>query len=533
MSTVEQNKQHDDIFAQPTGRTIEYPEWQQEDVARLVNEKDCVHNWSEMGCYKTTTGLRVIKEVMERDGVVNPNVLVITTRTGKGTFFELAQEILEGWAIFDLSSKGLSIYVKGELKPLPIKQMPKKLDMPCIIVTHYQLFSRLTRNKPILDAKGNPRRDVDGAIILKSWSAADFVLDRHFDYQWIDEEHRIKEKDTTWTYAIKRIKATYRMGSTGSGFINRASEVWSLLNYGDRQAYGSFTKFREVFCLMDDSKGYLDEYGVKPEMVPVFKELMNKVGVRRTLDEVMPHIKRPIFMRYEVQLNKIQRAMYDEIKFELAVLDRNGVPMYAANVLALLQRLRAICVATPEVAEDYFDEKLQRRVQKIRLTEPSSKLDCFFDDVLGNLVWNDERKEPVVVFSNFVGTLQLLEARLQKAGVPYLWMRQSDNDQTRFDKWKVRWPSLQYRVFMSTTQLGGESINLTAGRHLVFLDRSWSPKDNGQAIGRVRRPGQEGQPVVINIEALDTTDQLIEDRVALKEGWFREIFGVDAKQVAK
>lgn len=529
MAAVEQQ----DIFARPTGREIEYPDWQREDVERMLNEKDCRHNFSEMGCYKTTTGLRVIKQRLELDGIENPNVLIVTTRTGKGTFFELGQEILDGWAIFDLSSKGLSIYVNGELKPLPIKQLPQKLEMPCIIVTHYQLFSRLTRNKPITDDKGNPRRDRDGAIILKSWSAADYVLDRHFDYQWLDEEHRIKEKDTVWTYALKRIRASHRMGSTGSGFINRASEVWSLLNYGDKQAYGSITKFKEVFCLMDDTKGYLDEYGVKPEMVPAFRELMHKVGVRRTLDEVMPHIKQPIFMRREVVLNKIQRAMYDEIKFELAVLDRNGVPMYAANVLALLQRLRAICVATPEVAEDYFDEKLQRRVQKIRLTEPSSKLDCLMEDVIDELRWDDERKEPLVVFSNFVGTLMLLEARLQKAGIPYIWMRASDSDQVRFDKWKVRWPSMQYRVFMSTTQLGGESINLTAGRHLAFLDRSWSPKDNGQAIGRVRRPGQEGQPVVINIEAEDTTDQLIEDRVALKEGWFKEIFGVDAKEVTK
>jgi SNF2 family DNA or RNA helicase len=509
------------------GRVLEYPDWQREDVSRLVNDPDCRHNFSEMGCYKTTTGLRVIAEKCK--DVENPNVLVVTTRTGKGTFFENAPKILPGWTLFNLDSKGLSVIIDGEEKRLPgITHLPKDLQMPALIVTHYQLFSRLQRNKPIVDKEGNPRRDTDGAVILKSWVAADYVLDRRFDGLWLDEEHKIKDKDAAWTYAIKRLKASWRMGSTGTGFVNRPSEIWSLLNFADKQAYGSFTAFKELFCDIDVWDGYEKEVGVKPDMIPAYRDITQKVGVRRTLDEVMPHIRQPIFMKYDVELNKIQREMYDEIKMELQVLDRNGAPLYAANVLALLQRLRAICVATPEIAEDYFDEKLNRRVQRIRLTEPSSKLDSFMDDVLGNLEWSEDdkdRRNPVVVFSNFVGTLMLLETRLRKEGIPHIWMKQKDNDQERYDKWGTKWPTKDYRVFMSTTQLGGESINLTAGRHVVFLDRSWSPAANNQAIGRVRRPGQEGQPVVINIEALRTTDQLIEDRVNEKQGWFNQIFG--------
>jgi SNF2 family DNA or RNA helicase len=86
-------------------------------------------------------------------------------------------------------------------------------------------------------------------------------------------------------------------------------------------------------------------------------------------------------------------------------------------------------------------------------------------------------------------------------------------------------PSLEYRVFMSTLQLGGESISLTAARHVIFIDRSWSPKDNAQGIGRIRRPGQEGQPIVININANGTVDRYIHEVNNLKQGWFNEIFG--------
>jgi SNF2 family DNA or RNA helicase len=127
----------------------------------------------------------------------------------------------------------------------------------------------------------------------------------------------------------------------------------------------------------------------------------------------------------------------------------------------------------------------------------------------------------------------LLKARLDKhneaaqgtdLAIPYIHMDVNDDDSTRYRKWHEDFASMEYRVFMSTLQLGGESINLTPAHHLIFLDRSWSPKDNNQGIGRIRRPGQTSVPVVININALRTTDQYIEQVNDIKNGWFRQIF---------
>jgi SNF2 family DNA or RNA helicase len=238
----------------------------------------------------------------------------------------------------------------------------------------------------------------------------------------------------------------------------------------------------------------------------------------------MPHIKRPVFMRYDVDLNPTQRRMYDEIKRELKALDAKGEPFASPNVLAALTRLRQICVATPEVVSDYFDEKKDRRILRIKLTEPSTKLDQLME-IIDELQWDEDDKQQLVVFSNFKDPLYLLEERLKKEKIPYLHMQQSDDEQERYQKWHETWPKKEHRVFLSTLQLGSESINLTSARHVCFLDRSWSPKDNQQGIGRVRRPGQEGEPVVINIEAVKTTDQKLENVNTVKMGWFTEIFG--------
>lgn len=502
--------------------------WQEEDIA-FLDGKPYSANWSEMGCKKTSTGLWVAeKKAIELADGKPPSILIVTSRTGKGSYFQLAPGIMEDWTIFNVKTNGIWVLIDGtEIKLPGYEFLPKTINFPHVVITHYNLFSFCQAGKPKLDKQKNPIIKPDGTLVMMPWKQADYIIDHEWDVVILDEAHRIKDRDAKQTRGIKKLKAKYRHVMTGTGFINRPDEIWSLLNFLDKKEFSSYWDFREKFCLEDEYNGYRTVEGIKPHMVPEFRKLVRTVGVRRTLDEVLPSIKKFVPIRMDVDLSPTQRKMYDGIVKELATLDKNGTPFYAPNVLAGLQRCRQICVATPEVISDYFDEKEQRRIMKIRLVEPSSKLDAVMD-ILDGLEWDDDNKQPLVIFSCFRDPLELLEKRFDKAGIPFIHMKAEDNDETRYKKWAIDFPTKKYRVFMSTIQLGGESINLTPARHVCFLDRSWSPKDNTQAIGRVRRPGQIGEPIVINIEAAKTTDQRLERVNNVKHGWFMEIFGDEA-----
>jgi SNF2 family DNA or RNA helicase len=252
------------------------------------------------------------------------------------------------------------------------------------------------------------------------------------------------------------------------------------------------------------------------------------------MQEVHKDIAEPIYYDITVELNATQRRMYKEIVRELRALDQKGVPIHSPNVVSQLQRLRQISVATPELVNAYYDPRLDRYVQEVRLVEPSSKLDAVMD-VLEGLEWDEEQKQQVVVFSNFKDPLELLKKRLDeqrdkngrllRAGIPYIHMEQKDSEQTRFEKWKVQWPKKEHQVFLSTIDLGGESINLASAQYCIFLDRSWSPAKNLQAVGRVYRPGQTGLAEVIHINAKQTVDKRVFDNVTTKIGWFNLLFG--------
>ena len=504
----------------PSGK-FKMAEFQREDIA-LMAESDSSANWSEMGSFKTTTAEWLMAQKLKH--IPNPRVLVITTKTGKGTYFESLHEVLPEWDIYSVGTNRTELVVGPRPVPIPVK-IPNPLYMrPVVAVAHYHCFTnRACLPQQVKGENGLPIVNEDGTFEMTEPKNMN-LLRMHWDMVIVDEAHRIKNHDAQWTRNIKKIKAQHKHIMTGTGFVNNPSEIWSLLNFLYPKVYTSYWNFREHYCEENDWSGYRKVVGIKPENEQEFKELVRRVGVRRTMLECFPDIKEPIETITPVELNGKQRIMYEEMLEHLATMDAKGEPLHSPNVLSMLNRLRQICVATPEVLEDYYDENEDRRIIKVRLVEPSNKLDATMETIEG-LEWDDERRDQVVVFSNFNDPLALMEERLKKAKIPYLRLRTEMNEKQRYELWHNTWPMKEHQVFLSTLRLGAESINLSAAHRAIFLDQDWSPAVNQQAIGRIYRPGQTGVAQLIYIRANNTVDYRILDTVNEKTGWFKQIFG--------
>jgi SNF2 family DNA or RNA helicase len=240
--------------------------------------------------------------------------------------------------------------------------------------------------------------------------------------------------------------------------------------------------------------------------------------------ECFPDIDEPIETVVPMELNEKQRRMYDEMLNYLATLDAKGEPLHSPTVLSMLNRLRQICVATPEVVSDEYIPILDKRVVKVRLVEPSSKLDSAMEIIEG-LEWDADRKDQIVIFSNFVDPLELMQKRLERAKIPYLRLLPKMNEQQRYELWHDIWPKKEHQVFLSTLGVGAESINLASAHRAIFLDQSWSPVQNNQARGRIYRPGQTGVAQFIYVRANNTVDYRVLEKNDEKTGWFKQIFG--------
>jgi SNF2 family DNA or RNA helicase len=485
-------------------------------------------NWDEMGCFKTTTALWLMERKLK--DIENPKVLVVTTKSGKGTYFKHAPLIFPDWTLFNAGRKKMKLMFDGiELD----YDWPQTFDQPMMFICHYDVFTkRKTPKKKDASLLDEVIRDT----VKKANPLLEQIQKVKWDFVLLDEAHRIKNRNTGWTKELKKIKAEHKHVMTGTGFINRPDEIWQLLNFLDKHRFTSYWRFRETYCEeeIDFHTGFRRVVGIKPEAKEEFRALVRSIGPRRTKHEVFKNLPEPIYTQIQVELNPIQRRMYDSIRDELFALDQKGAPIHSPNVLAALQRLRQVAVATPEVVSDYYDEQAERRVQEIRLVEPSSKLDALMEIIEG-LEWDEDRRDQIVVFSNFKAPIALaierfkekrdINGRLLRSAIPYIHMEQKDNDRKRYEKWAIEFPKKEHQVFICTLQLGSESISLTSATTCVFLDRSWSPKDNEQAISRVWRPGQEEVANIIHINAKETVDQRILAANTRKMNWFNAIFG--------
>lgn len=508
----------------PTGK-FKMQEFQREDLT-FLSELDNSANWSEMGAMKTTTAEWLAQTKLAH--IPNPRVLVITTKSGKGTYLESLWEVLPEWEVYVTSTTKTNMVVGGRTVPVNVKLPDPLFFRPVIVLAHYHCFTnRACVPEPVErpDENGIKKQvlNPDGTFEMTEPPCMHLLL-KHWDMVIIDEAHRIKNGDAQWTRNIKKIRAQFKHAMTGTGFINDPSEIWSLLNWLYPKTYTSYWKFREKYCLEAEMGGYRKVIGIDPEHEEEFKDLIGRIGVRRTMLECFPNIQKPIETKIPVELNGIQRKMYEEIKMDLMTLDAQGVPLHSPNVLSMLNRLRQICVATPEVTGDHYDPVLDKRVVSVKLKEPSTKLDAVMETIEG-MEWDKDRKDQVVVFSAFRDPLELLKVRLEKKNIPYLHLHAGMNDQDRYKMWHDEWPKKEHRVFLCTLAVGSESINLTSAHRAIFLDQSWSPKDNSQAIGRIYRPGQTQVAQIIHIHADGTIDDRIMNKNEEKKGWFRQLFG--------
>jgi len=483
--------------------------WQERDLNYLAPMPYSA-NWSQMGCFKTSTALWLLRRKKVK------NALIITSKVGKGAYFSDFYKCLpENWELYNMGIHTIKLRVndfekeEDTLDTILATIKSGKHNAPMVLLAHYDMFTDSAINSSRKRNNGGP-------------SFFDKMREVEWDMIMLDEAHRMKNYKGQWVKNIKKFKAHNKHIMSGTAFINNPAEIWSLLNFLRPSEWSGYWKFRRYFCdEYMDARGYTVIRGLKPGTVNEFRELRKRLGPRHTMAEVHKGIDKPLERVQEVELKADQKRMYAEIKATLQTLDAAGATLASPNVVSQFNRLRQICVATPLVERREFDPNQNRVVTDISLTEPSTKLDAVME-IMKEL---DDPEQKVVVFSNFTGPLDLLKVRLDKARIDYVHMQQADSEDTRYRKWSHDFRLPSKKVFLSTLALGGESINLTCAQYLIFLDRSWSPAQMQQAIGRVYRPGQKNAVEVIYINAKGTIDSYVKSKLDIKGKWFDAIFG--------
>jgi len=155
---------------------------------------------------------------------------------------------------------------------------------------------------------------------------------------------------------------------------------------------------------------------------------------------------------------------------------------------------------------------------KVRLTDPSSKLDALMEII------NDNPDKQFVVFSQFKQLVKLACARLEAAKVPCVEFS-GDTPASVRNTIEEDFEAGTYRVFVGVIAAGGVGLPLTSASTVIFLDRSWSSIDNAQAEDRLHRDGQKDAVQVIDIIARNTIDLGRHQNLRRNWSWIKQLLG--------
>ena len=156
---------------------------------------------------------------------------------------------------------------------------------------------------------------------------------------------------------------------------------------------------------------------------------------------------------------------------------RNKQTGYTVKILAEIMRLRRACCNPKLVMPDSEIE--------------SSKL-FLFGKVVDELL---ENRHKALVFSQFVGHLQIIRAFLDDKRIAYRYLdgatpvKQREKEVDAFQKGNGD-------LFLISLKAGGLGLNLTAADYVIHMDPWWNPAVEDQASDRAHRIGQV-HPVTI------------------------------------
>ena len=187
------------------------------------------------------------------------------------------------------------------------------------------------------------------------------------------------------------------------------------------------------------------------------------------------------------------KKFYEEKKnFYKEILNKqievNGINKSKFIIMQAFNELRQIASA-PEL-------KSQNHIN-------SSKVDNLFE-MLEDIVLNGHK---VLIFANFLGSLDIISQKAQQKGYEHLLMTGGTrNRQELVDKFQN---DKDIKLLLMTLKVGGVGLNLTEADYVFIFDPWWNKAAENQAIDRAHRMGQKNKVFSYKMITKDTIEEKI------------------------
>ena len=129
----------------------------------------------------------------------------------------------------------------------------------------------------------------------------------------------------------------------------------------------------------------------------------------------------------------------------------------------------------------------------------------------------------VLVFSQFVGLLKLIETEIDEKGWKSWKLTGSTDDRGALveEFQNHEGPG----VFLISLKAGGSGLNLTAASYVVLFDPWWNPASENQAIDRTHRIGQTTKVIAYRLLIKNSIEEKIRELQKKKSALAEDVLG--------
>ncbi len=300
---------------------------------------------------------------------------------------------------------------------------------------------------------------------------------RRFSLLLLDEAHTIKNAKARQTQASKSISSAYRLALSGTPVENNLEELRSIFDFVLPGYLGSAKDFAGRFRVPIEVERNAEASSRLKAITAPF--LLRRLKSDRSIIADLPD--KVVADEYS-NLTTAQAALYEGVvrqgleEAERAEREGMGALARGAIVLKLLTSLKQVC-----------DHPALYDRESPRDAVLSGK--CVL--LLGLLEQVLERREKVLVFSQYVGALELLAETIRdNLGEEPLLFHGGMGTSARSSAVDEFQGSDSRRIFLVSLKAGGVGLNLTAASRVVHYDLWYNPAVENQATDRAFRIGQ-------------------------------------------
>lgn len=331
----------------------------------------------------------------------------------------------------------------------------------------------------------------------------------NFDLLICDEGHKLKNTNNKSLKILKSLDLEKKILLSGTPIQNNLNEFFTLVDFINPGVLGTFSQFQKNFIRPIEQSRDVNCYNREildkgEDASKQLSELTSKFILRRTNEVLSKYLGEKTDLLVFVKPTPVQLQLFKLIA--------SSVTYTTDNALNMINLYKKICNSPRLANGDNLFSSLGLPATDLPIA--SGKINL----LIALMIEIHEKKEKLVLISNYTKTLDLFASICSKLNYGFLRLDGSTTSATRssvisqFNNTKFP----QFPVFLLSSKSGGFGINLIGASRLILFDNDWNPATDLQSMSRIYRDGQTRPVFIYRLFTTGCIDEKIFQRQLMK-----------------